>query len=162
MWSVRLWPHYLFSQLRLLIIIILTTPIPHARIHVATATGARNNMATIKPSDVWDLPLQPFQPRNISFPHHSFGKTNPVKRSFQATWFNKLQATDATSERSFSALRHVKTYLRTTMIQQRLNNLSMFTRKYRQLRSYEHCTRICSWKRGQTENVQRLSAVKHS
>ena len=137
----------------------MITPIPHAHICVATVTGARNNMATIKPSDVWDLPLQPWK---ISFSHHSFGKTNLVKHSFQATWFNKLPATDATSERSFSALRRVKTYLRTTMIQQRLNNLSMFTRKYRQLRSYEHCTRICSWKRGQTENVQRLSAVKHS
>ena len=34
-----------------------------------------------------------------------------------------LPATNATSERSFSALRRVKTYLRTTMTQQRLNNL---------------------------------------
>lgn len=34
-----------------------------------------------------------------------------------------LPATNATSERSFSALRRVKTYLRTIMTQQRLNNL---------------------------------------
>ena len=34
-----------------------------------------------------------------------------------------LPATNATSERSFSALRRVKTYLRTTMTQERLNNL---------------------------------------
>ena len=34
-----------------------------------------------------------------------------------------LPATNATSERSFSALRHLKTYLRTTMTQERLNNL---------------------------------------
>ena len=34
-----------------------------------------------------------------------------------------LPATNATSKRSFSALRRVKTYLRTTMTQQRLNNL---------------------------------------
>ena len=34
-----------------------------------------------------------------------------------------MPATNATSERSFSALRRVKTYLRTTMTQQRLNHL---------------------------------------
>ena len=34
-----------------------------------------------------------------------------------------LPATNATSERSFSALRRVKTYLRTTMHQERLNSL---------------------------------------
>ncbi len=34
-----------------------------------------------------------------------------------------LPATNATSERSFSAMRRVKTYLRTTMTQERLNNL---------------------------------------
>ena len=34
-----------------------------------------------------------------------------------------MPATNATSERSFSALRRVKTYLRTQMTQQRLNHL---------------------------------------
>ena len=34
-----------------------------------------------------------------------------------------MLATNATSERSFSALRRVKTYLRSTMMQKRLNNL---------------------------------------
>ena len=34
-----------------------------------------------------------------------------------------MPATNATSERSFSALRRIKTYLRTTMNQMRLNNL---------------------------------------
>ena len=34
-----------------------------------------------------------------------------------------MPATNATSERSFSALRRVKNYLRNTMCQQRLNNL---------------------------------------
>ena len=34
-----------------------------------------------------------------------------------------MPATNATSERSFSALRRVKTYLRSTMTQMRLNNL---------------------------------------
>ena len=34
-----------------------------------------------------------------------------------------MPATSATSERSFSSLRHIKTYLRVTMTQERLNNL---------------------------------------
>ena len=34
-----------------------------------------------------------------------------------------MPATNATSERSFSALRRVKNYLRSTMTQSRLNNL---------------------------------------
>ena len=36
-----------------------------------------------------------------------------------------MQATSATAEQSFSSLRHVKTYLRTTMKQNRLNHLMM-------------------------------------
>lgn len=36
-----------------------------------------------------------------------------------------MPATNATSERSFSALRQVKTYLRNTMSQQRMNNLML-------------------------------------
>ncbi len=36
-----------------------------------------------------------------------------------------MPATNATSERSFSALRRVKTYLRATMTQQRLNHLML-------------------------------------
>ena len=38
-----------------------------------------------------------------------------------------MPATNASSERSFSALRHVKTYLRTNMSQERLNNLIIIT-----------------------------------
>ena len=34
-----------------------------------------------------------------------------------------MPATNASSERSFSALRRLKTYLRATMLQERLNNL---------------------------------------
>ena len=34
-----------------------------------------------------------------------------------------MPATNASSERSFSALRRVKTYLRTTMTQERLNHM---------------------------------------
>ncbi len=37
-----------------------------------------------------------------------------------------MPATNASSERSFSALRRVKSYLRSTMLQERLNYLSMF------------------------------------
>ena len=34
-----------------------------------------------------------------------------------------MPATNSTSERSFSCMRHVKSYLRSTMTQERLNNL---------------------------------------
>ena len=40
--------------------------------------------------DIGDFPLEPFQPRNIAFPHRSFGITRPVSRSFQATWSSKF------------------------------------------------------------------------
>ena len=36
-----------------------------------------------------------------------------------------MPATNAVSERSFSTLRRIKTYLRSTMSQQRLNNLML-------------------------------------
>ena len=35
---------------------------------------------------VMDIPV-PNQPTTFKFPQRSFGKTNPVKRSFQASWF---------------------------------------------------------------------------
>ena len=44
-----------------------------------------------------------------------------VRRLFELIMV--MPATNATSERSFSALRHLKNYLRTTMSQQRLNHL---------------------------------------
>ena len=47
-----------------------------------------------------------------------------------------LPATNATSERSFSALRRVKTYMRSTMSQERLNNL-MVLHVHK-----EHCDRL--------------------
>ena len=37
-----------------------------------------------------DIPLEPFQPKHIAFPSRSFGKSAPMNRSFQATWFNKF------------------------------------------------------------------------
>ncbi len=48
-------------------------------------------MATFKREDVHDVPEQAFQPTHISFPPREFGKRAPVKRSFQATWFQPLQ-----------------------------------------------------------------------
>ena len=73
----------------------------------------------------------------------SFGKKVIVKRSFQASWFDRwfwlhyialmfavckslslvlvMSATNAVSERSFSCLRRLKSYLRATMSQSRLN-----------------------------------------
>ena len=52
----------------------------------------------------------------------------PERVAFSNIWIAMkllliLPATNATSERSFSALRRVKTYLRSTMSQERLNNL---------------------------------------
>ena len=49
-----------------------------------------NQSATIKPSDIPDLSLQPFQQRNIHFPYRTFGKSPPVTRSFRATWFSRF------------------------------------------------------------------------
>ena len=52
----------------------------------------------------------------------------PERVAFSSVWVAMklllvMPATNATSERSFSALRRVKTYLRSTMSQERLNNL---------------------------------------
>ena len=45
-----------------------------------TCPGLQVHMAaTIKPSDVPDLLLQPFQQKNIQFPYRLFGKSAPVK-----------------------------------------------------------------------------------
>ena len=46
----------------------------------------------LKPEDICDLPLEPFQPKHIAFPCRSFGKSAAVNRSFQATWFTNLGA----------------------------------------------------------------------
>ena len=35
------------------------------------------------------LPEKPHQPRHFKFPKREFGKKNPVKRSFQSSWFDK-------------------------------------------------------------------------
>jgi len=49
---------------------VRTRAVPEAKLE-------ENEMATIKPSDIPDLSLQPFQPRNIHFPYHT-GKSAPV------------------------------------------------------------------------------------
>ena len=38
-------------------------------------------------SVIMDIPPVPNQPTIFKFPQRSFGKTNPVKKSFQASWF---------------------------------------------------------------------------
>ena len=45
------------------------------------------------------------------------------ERSFISGFILIMPATNSTSERSFSALRRLKTYLRNTMSQEKLNNL---------------------------------------
>ena len=91
-----------------------------------------------------ELPSVPHQPKSFDFPKRSFGKKVIVKRSFQASWFDRwswlhyialmsavckllslvlvMTATNAVSERSFSCLRRLKSYLRATT-QSRLNNV---------------------------------------
>ena len=60
---------------------------------------------------------------------HILSELSVVERTaFSGVWsilqlLLVLPATNATSERSYSALRRVKTYLRSTMTQERLNNL---------------------------------------
>ena len=60
----------------------------------ATPSGsyfhAWSAIMAIRPEDVGELPVEPFQPRHIAFPSRSFGKSDHVKRLFQANWFNKF------------------------------------------------------------------------
>lgn len=58
------------------------------------------------------------------------GLSSAERVAFSSIWTTVklllvMPATNASSERSFSALRRIKTYLRTTMSQERLNNLMM-------------------------------------
>ena len=55
------------------------------------------------------------------FLSHSPGQISLLRRLLQLILV--MLATNATSERSFSALRRLKNYLRTTMAQERLNHL---------------------------------------
>ena len=47
-------------------------------------------------SVIMDIPSVPNQPKTFKFPQRSFGKTNPVKRSFQASWFTNRTPSDET------------------------------------------------------------------
>ena len=39
-------------------------------------------------SSIMDIPPVPNQPTSFKFPQRSFGKANPVNRSFRASWFS--------------------------------------------------------------------------
>ena len=38
-------------------------------------------------TSIMDIPPVPNQPKTFKFPQRSFGQKNPVKRSFQSSWF---------------------------------------------------------------------------
>ena len=86
----------------------------------------------IKPDLLTELKMpKNISPDKIPFTYSAFkGRISHYKSIFPQT-YKLLQlllimpATSATAERSFSSLRHVKTYLRTTMKQDRLNHLMM-------------------------------------
>ena len=84
------------------VFVVRTRAVPDAKLE-------DNQIATITPSDIPDLSLQPFQPRNIHFHYRTFGKSAPVNRSFQATWFNWLHY-DSTNDsvRCFTCCKAVK------------------------------------------------------
>ena len=59
-----------------------------------------------------------------------------------------MPATNAVSERSFSTLRRVKSYLRSTMNQQRLNHLMIASIYKESLDAMDfdiNCQRLCFW-----------------
>ena len=78
-----------------------------------------------------------------------------------------MPATSATSELSFSSLRHIETYLRTTMRQDRLNHLMMLyihkDRKVNVMKEFVLCNDERKYIFG-ISNVQifRGSAIAHS
>jgi hypothetical protein len=49
-----------------------------------------SEIMAVKPEDIGDFPLEPFQPKHIAFPSQSFRKSAQVSRLFQTTWFNKF------------------------------------------------------------------------
>ena len=48
-------------------------------------------MASFSRDDVHDVPNETFQPTHIALPRREFGISAPVRRSFQATWFNRFK-----------------------------------------------------------------------
>ena len=73
--------------------------------------------------DVGSLTIFDVKDHFLSFSSGQMLLLPQVKRLIQLVLV--MPATNATSERSFSALRRVKSYLRTTMGQQRLNYLML-------------------------------------
>jgi hypothetical protein len=56
-------------------------------------------------------------------PNQTYGMQTQIRKKKQYT----MPASTATTERSFSVLRRLKTYLRTTMLQDRLTSLAVLT-----------------------------------
>jgi hAT family C-terminal dimerisation region len=61
-----------------------------------------------------------FMPCSIFFSEDVFGEVSKLLRLFLV-----IPATSATAERSFSAMRRLKTYLRSTMTAERLNSIML-------------------------------------
>ena len=81
---VRPWPYHLLRKKK-------KGQRPRAKSYIPTCKSrSRSSMASSE-DVIGDLPLQPFQPMHIVFPSRTFGKSAPVSRSFQATWFNKFK-----------------------------------------------------------------------
>ena len=82
---VRPWPYHLLRKKK------KKGQRPRAKSYIPTCKSrSRSSMASSE-DVIGDLPLQPFQPMHIVFPSRTFGKSAPVSRSFQATWFNKFK-----------------------------------------------------------------------
>ncbi|CAI6343853.1 unnamed protein product [Macrosiphum euphorbiae] len=79
----------------------------------------------------FDLWYQKFQCPNHSLPHNAIDALNLCNDTLFETIFTLLKifstlpVSTSTTERSFSTLRRIKTYLRNTMSQNRLNGLAM-------------------------------------
>jgi hypothetical protein len=79
----------------------------------------------------FDLWYQKFAHQNHSLPHNAIDALNLCNDTlFQTIFillkiFSTLPVSTSTTERSFSSLRRIKTYLRNTMSQNRLNGLAM-------------------------------------
>lgn len=48
-------------------------------------------MASFTCEDVYGIQNKAFQPTHISFPSREFGRNSPVRRTFQAGWFNRFK-----------------------------------------------------------------------
>ena len=71
-----------------------------------------------------------------------------------------LPATNAVSERSFSVLRRVKTYLRSTMMQQRLNHLMMIHVHKELTDGLDNQTIISEYVSGHTDRAHKIATIE--